>query len=62
MRKGVFENVLLTGRREGKRDKGNECVICLAGLSKSMMTQVLGEGAQVQNMLTATSDREKWRA
>ncbi len=59
MRKEGLENLILTGRIEGKRDKGNQRVTFLAGLSKWMTERGLGEVAEGRDLLRAA--REGWR-
>ncbi len=57
-KKGL-ENLILTGRIEGKRDKGKQRMTYLAGLSKWMTERGLGEVAEERNLLRATRGRGK---
>lgn len=48
MRKDGFENMILTGQIEGKKDKGKQSITYLLSLSKLMVDQGLTEITQRQ--------------
>ncbi|MGX9987587.1 reverse transcriptase domain-containing protein [Soonwooa purpurea] len=61
MRKEGLENLILTGRIEGGRDRGKQRTTYLKGLSEWMMGRGMGDTGS-QALLRASRDRGKWKA